>query len=300
MAFCTNCGAPVAGAFCGNCGRAAAPPASSGAAGGPAPVQPGSPEPVYSLPDGTAAAPKGIHPLVWVGVAFGALFLLTIAGFVFTTYFVVHKAKQAGIDSELMSKNPALAATKFLAAVNPDMEVVRVDDGQGKITVRDKKSGKVVTMDFDSFKQGKITFQEDGEKPVTVEAHANGASGTFEVNSQEGSFKMGAGTDVSRPGWVPSYPGSKPHGTFALQVKDGNSGSFQFTTADSTEKVLQFYERELKQAGFKTTLTATEKSGESAGGIVTAEETATHRSAMVTVGSEAGSTTVNVVFDQKQ
>ena len=39
-------------------------------------------------------------------------------------YFIMHKAKQAGLDSGLLSKNPFYAAAKMAATMNPDVETV--------------------------------------------------------------------------------------------------------------------------------------------------------------------------------
>ena len=139
-----KCGTPV--------GTSAAP-----AQPGPSPVAPAPAAPVKQ-----AAPPrKKTSPLVWVLVGLLGLFLLVGIGVVAGGFFLVHKAKQAGLDPSLWEKNPGLAATKMITAMNPDVQVLKTDEDKGLITLRDKKTGKVYTMDFEAVKEGRIKFQEE-------------------------------------------------------------------------------------------------------------------------------------------
>ena len=117
MAFCQNCGAQMSGAFCTACGTQA-----KGAAVPAAPTAPGM--------EASAMQPRKTSPLVWVLVAILGLFILIGIGVIGAGVFVMHKAKQAGLDPDLMRHNPGLAVGKLLAATNPDLEVISVDDGQ--------------------------------------------------------------------------------------------------------------------------------------------------------------------------
>lgn len=276
MAFCTNCGASVSGSFCTQCGKpmSAAPPAAA--------------------PAGAAPAKKKTSPLVWVLVGIAGLFVILGLLVVGGGLFVFHKVKQAGLDPDLMQKNPALAMTKFISTMNPDIEVLAVDEGKGTIRVKDKKNGKTFTMNFEDAKRGKFTFQEEGKGAVTLEASGEGSSGSVVVKSPEGSVKIGTGAKL--PAWVPSYPSSAPQGDVMMQSDSGESGSFHFTTKDAVKKVFDFYEQALKQAGFKvTTVTSSEE-----GGMIAGEDSGQKRKAMVTLGSSDGETTVNVTFEAKK
>ena len=105
---------------------------------------------------GAAPVKRKTSPLVWVLVIILGLFLLGAIAVVGTGLFIVHKVRQAGFDPELMRQNPGLAITKMIAKANPDVDVLNTDESSGKITVRDKKTGKVVTMTFDEAKNSKL------------------------------------------------------------------------------------------------------------------------------------------------
>lgn len=289
MTFCTGCGTPVEGNFCQKCGQAvaqasqapagfgqpAAPPPPAGFAQQQAPPPAGFGQQPAPPPMG---AKKGIGTLGWVLIGLGGFCLLIGVLVVGAGFFVASKVKNAGFDSELAQKNPALAAAKVMASLNPDVEVVRVDDEKGILTIREKKTGKTITMSADEVKNGKITFSDD---------------------SSGDKVSFGAGTDVKLPSWIPEYPGSKPEGTIAASGNHGEGGMAHFTTSDSVSKVLGFYQDELKSAGFKITSNVTGDSGDSKGGLVTAENTDSKHTVMVTVGTSDKGTEVAITYGSK-
>src|SRR6187455_2979747 len=120
MAFCTNCGANVTGAFCNQCGT----PARAGAGQPAAPPPPVGAAVPPGLP-GAAPAKRKTSPIVWVLVIILGIFVLGFVGVVGTGLFVYSKVRQAGVDPELFRTNPGLAVSRLIAAVNPDVEVVR-------------------------------------------------------------------------------------------------------------------------------------------------------------------------------
>jgi hypothetical protein len=281
MAFCTVCGASVNGAFCNQCGT----PASAAAGQAPAPPQParpGQPAQAMSAPVGMPpAAPRKTSPIVWVLVIVLGLFViggLAVAGF---TYFVFHKVKQAGIDPELIRRNPGMAVGKMIAAANPDVEVVSTDDNAGTITIRDRKTGKVVTMTFDQAKNGRFKMSAQGD---------DGNTATMEIGGGAGKL----------PSWVPNYPGSTAQGTFSVRGDDkdgaGEGGNVTFTTKDPAAKALAFYQDKAKEMGMKINLTSTTEQG----GMIIASDDDSKRSLTVVVGGDSGETTVNVTYAQKK
>jgi len=169
------------------------------------------PPPAAPLPP-----PKKSNVLKWVLIGIGACFMLIVVAVIGLGLFVAQKAKQAGLDTDLIKKSPALAAAKMMVAANPDVEMVSADEGKQEITVREKKTGKVYTMSFEDAKSGKFTMKENGKTTLTV------------------------GGKAKVPAWVPDYPGSDPQGAFSAQGEDGASGTFTFKTSDSSDKVVKY------------------------------------------------------------
>ena len=274
MPFCVGCGADVTSkSFCVQCGKPVA---------GPPPLPDAAPPPV-------STAPKKTSPIVWI--------LLGVVGF----FVLIGFAVMAGLGflAHKVAENPALAITKLVTAANPDIQVLSTDQGANTITLKDKRTGETVTMNFDDVKKGRIVFKGNGQQ-ATIQAHGEGQNGTLEINGPDGSVKFGSGAAAKIPAWVPAYPGVSPQSTFSMQGGDGSGGSFQFTTKDSPKSVLAFYEQGLKQAGFGITANFTGNTDTSSGGMISAEDAATKRTVVVTVGAEKDATSVNVLFGTKK
>jgi len=243
---------------------------------------------------------KKSNALMWILVGCGTITILGIITVVLGGYFIWNKAKDAGLDPDLMQKRPAMAVAKMLVATNPDVELVSVDDDKGLITVKDKKTGKTVTVNLDEARNGKITIKGDGkDEELTIQAKGSGDTGSIEMKSKEGSAKFGAGASAKLPDWFPSYPGASTQGVFSSETGDGIGGSFSFATSDSIEKVVKFYEDNLKEAGLKITTNSVQQNGVVNMGSLTAEDGNKKRTAFVSAISEQGSTKVSVVFTSK-
>ena len=252
------------------------------------------------IPPGVPPGPRKTNPLVWILIAIGGLFMLLAIVVIGGGLFIAHKVKQAGFDPGLMKSNPALAITKMMAATNPDVEVVSVSDSDQKVTVRDKKTGKTFTMNFDDAKNGKFVFQEQGKDAVVVSSSGTGADGSVEIKSADGSVKIGAGAGGKIPTWVPDYPGSDPQGVFAAQNKEGSSGSFSFKTKDPADKVAKFYEDGFKSSGLKVTSNVTSANGKASGAFLSAEDDAKTHTGIIAIASEGAETTVSVTYNVKK
>lgn len=273
MPFCTTCGASVAGAFCPQCGTPVS--AASAQPVPPAPVPP-PPLAMTGMPPGVPAKRK-TSPIVWILVIVLGLFVLGGVAVVGTTFFIVHKARQAGIDPDLWRRNPGLAAGKMIAAFNPNLEVLRVNEGSGTITLRDKRTGKETTISFDDAQHGRfhISTEDDNGKQATVDF---------------------GGSAANLPSWIPQYPGSNPQVAIAGSGADGAGGSFTFTTSDPQSRVIEFYKDKFKSLGLESGYTET-AIGE--GAALTGTDDSTRRSLTVTIGASGGQTSVTVLYGQK-
>jgi len=248
----------------------------------PAPPPPGS-QP-YATPPGKSNALK------WILIGVGAFFLCVVLAIFGLGMFVFHKARQAGLDPDLIKRNPALAAAKLTVAANPNMEIVSADEGRQEITIRDKQNGKVMTVSFEDAKNGKFTFREDGKEAVTV----SGSNGTVEMKSADGTVKIGGNAKL--PAWVPDYPGSDPQGAFTSQSKEGEGGTFGYKTKDASGKVMKFYQDQFQSSGLKVTSNITSPNGDSSGGMLVAQDEANKHTITVIVGQDGGGSSVSVTY----
>lgn len=278
MAFCTACGANVTGAFCNQCGTPAAK-SSPAAPVGPAAAPANAGYPAGAMPPPVA---RKTSPIVWVLVALAGLFVLFIIGTIGVGAFVFHKARQAGFDTDLARRNPAAAVARMAAMANKDVEILGEDDRAGTITMRDRHSGKTITMSFNQMRNG-IRFSADDE---------NGKTAVMEIGGDEAKL----------PSWVPKYPTSSgEQSTFSVRGSDesggGNGGNYSFTTSDSPAKVMEFYQAKARDLGLKVKVNATTD----AGGMIVATEEPGDRSLTVVVGGDSSkSTSVNVTYADKK
>jgi hypothetical protein len=223
------------------------------------------------IPPAGGVPAKKSNVLLWILVGVGGFFALILVAVLAVGFFVVQKAKQAGLDPDLMRRNPALAATKMMTAVNPNVEFVSMDEGKQEITLRDKQKGETFTISFEDAKNGR-----------------------FKMKSSEGSLTIGG--DAKFPAWVPDYPGSNPQGAFSAQGKDGQGGTFAFKTKDSTDKVVKYYQDQFQSSGLKVTSNLTSQNGQGSGGMLVAQDDSQKHTITLLIGSDAGETAVTVTY----
>lgn len=231
------------------------------------------------------APKKKTSPIVWI--------LVGIAGFLLLAGIVViagglYLAKK-------VADNPALVAATAIAATNPDVEVVSSDSGRGTVTFREKSSGKTVTLDLDQIKQGKLSFSEDG-KEVTVEA----GEGGVRIKGSDGQTMEFGATLNKLPDWLPGYPGATVQGTMVTKGGAEEGATAGFTTKDPADRVLKFYEENLKSSGMKITHQTTHQEEGKLSGVLSAESQDGKRQVMVSASSEGSDTNVGLTFSSKK
>jgi hypothetical protein len=261
------------------------------------PPTPQTPGGVPPAPLQSSAKSSGSKVLIWIVGIIAGLLLLAFASCAVLGFYAMHKVKQAGFDTNLMKTNPGLATAKMAVAMNPDAEIVSSDDGAGTIVVRDKKTGKTVTMKFDPQKKLMVVTDETG-KTTSLTTSGDGANASMEMKSPDGTVKIGAGADKA-PDWIPSYPGSSPKSTYSASNGTEQSGSYAFVTKDAVDKVVTFYGDSLKSAGFAVSNLTSASNGK-VGGMVSGEDKASKRTVVVGLSTENDGTHVNVTFSVKQ
>ena len=237
---------------------------------------------------------KGLPVWAWVGIGCGALIVLVMIVMTVAGFLVANKVKDVAADFE---DNPAMATARLIVKLNPELEEVSTDEEEGTITVRNTKTGEIVTVNFDDIENGKFSFTtDDGE--VTIDASGVAESGSVSITTDEGSVVYSAGVVSDEiPGWVPVYPGGEPANRHSMRTADSVSGGFQVETSDPVAKVLDFYRSALEGEGYAISVN-TFSQDDTEGGMVNGSNEDSGRTVMAILSSEDGATTVNVNYSE--
>ena len=243
-----------------------------------------------------APAKTGLPVWAWVGIGCGALVILAVIVMTVAGFLVANKVKDVAADFEA---NPAMAAARLIVKLNPEFEEVSIDEDEGTITVRNTKTGEIVTVNFSDIEDGKFSFTtDDGE--VTVDASGIAESGSINITTDDGSVVYQAGVVSDNiPAWVSVYPGTEPANVHSLNTADSVSGGFQLETSDPVSKVLEFYRSALEGEGYSISVN-TFSQDDTQGGMVNGSHEGSGRSVMAILSSEDGTTTVNVNYSDQR
>ena len=236
---------------------------------------------------------KGMSPLAWIGI--GCVVILIFCGIaVGVMGWFAHRA----IDK--FAKNPGMAAAELAVKMNPDLELVNADEKTNTITIKDKKTGEVTTVSAEDAKNGKWSVKND---KGTATFDASGGNGmTMKATDDKGqvtTFNAGTGSPQNLPSWLPVYPGGTVQGTYDTTNNEGRTAAFTVSTKDTTDKVLEYYDAQLKSAGLKTEKSTFTTNGQT-GGTVTGKSDDGKREASVIISSAADGTHAVVSFQEKK
>jgi len=237
--------------------------------------------------------------LKWILIGCGGVVIIGTIVVVLLVWWGWNKAKQAGLDPELLQKRPAAAIAKMMVAADSDVELVSSDDSRGTLTIRDKKTGNVLTLDTEEADKGKIVFRGENGEEMTFDANAQGKGATIKMKSKEGTATLNAGDSAQLPSWLPAYPGAQVQANFSGQSAQGSGGTFGFTTDDSIERVTRFYEDALRNAGLKVETHSIQADGKVTVSSVTGKDESESREATMQIMGIEGKTQVTVVFGSK-
>ena len=229
---------------------------------------------------------------VWAWVAIGCVGILVLGGAVAAvgTWWVAKKAKSVVAEYK---DNPGMAAVKMMTAMNPDLELVSSDEATGKVTIKNKKTGEVVTVNMADIQNGKISFDTpQGSSSMSFDQNA-GKVEVHGANGQTASF----GASAQLPSWIPAYPGAAAEGVYAAEDSSQSGGTFGLTTGDGVTQVFDFYKSQLEGAGFKVTESKYSGTGGD-GGMVVGESNDGKRTVTFTIGADAGKTRVAGVYSE--
>jgi hypothetical protein len=261
---------------------------------------PPPPPPPYAPPAAPPPAPekkKGLPPLAWVGIGCGALLVVALIVFVAGSMFVAKKVRDVAGDFE---DNPAMALATTMVRLHPELELVESDQEAGTLTVRNKETGEVLTVNLEDVEEGRISFESEGETVTMGMEEGDDGEGAFTVRDSEGkaTFRVGAGGEGEIPAWVPRYEDLEVQGTFQSRTESEITGGFSFETTDSVEEVMDFYAGAFAGEGLSESGRNTYQSGDTRGGMLTGEGDG--RTVSLMISAEAGKTTVVVTYNEKR
>jgi hypothetical protein len=233
-----------------------------------------------------------MSPLAWIGIGCGVIIVLCVIAFSIMGWM----AKRA-IDK--YSKNPGMAAAVLMVKANPDLELVSTDEKANSITVKNKKTGETTVMTADE--NGKFSFKNDKGESTTFDASGgNGVSiKSTDEKGQVSTFNAGAGSPQNLPSWLPTYPGGTVSGTYDTNTNESRTAAFTVTTKDDSNKVIDYYDNQLKGAGLTTEKSTYSSSGQN-GGTVTGKSADGKREASVMVSATPEGSQAVVTFTEKK
>jgi hypothetical protein len=226
--------------------------------------------PQYSQPPMPPPAKKGTPVWVWILAGVLGLFLLAGIAVVATGVFIYKQAKD-------VADNPTAALAKLAAISNPNIEVLGVDDANGKVTIKDKETGKTVTVSIDDLKQGKL-----------------------EITSDEGTVQMGANVDGKAPDFVPIYPGAKQTNVMSSKMQDSEGGTLMLEVKEEFSKVKTWYEEQINNGGFETKSTTSVAGSEGPGAMMVASKNDDKQTLHVMLNTEPEFTRVTITYGLKK
>jgi len=243
-----------------------------------------------------APARQGLHPLAWVGIGCGVIMVIVVVGLVIGGYFVARSVKSVAEDFE---DNPGLAAARLVVKASPELEEVEVDEDAGTMTIRNTRTGELVTVNFEDIKQGRFSWTAGGEE-VTVDV-SDAESGTVKIESSDGKgFQLSTGDAVTEdvPEWVPIYPGTEPKNRGSMKTDTTVSGNYTASTDDGVDEVLDWFRNELSAAGYEVNIN-TYSGDKGKGGMVNGTLKGEGKTVVVIANKEDGPTHITVTHNQK-
>ncbi|HXO25999.1 MAG TPA: hypothetical protein VOA80_01515 [Thermoanaerobaculia bacterium] len=248
-------------------------------------------------PPGAPPPPKkGMGPLAWIGIGCGVIILIGIivmgaGAYLFKTKIV-----------DPLKDNPSLVAAKLVIQASPDLELVSEDAKAQTLTIHNKKTNETVVVSLEDAKNGRFKFSSNGKGASSVDFSQQGISvKTQDEKGKESTFVAGAGAPKDLPTWLPTYPGATVQGGFSTKSAEATVQTFGLTTADSPDKVIAFYQDQLKNNGLTVLLpTTTAVGGQTTIASLTADSPDKKRHVQLVVQASGGKTQASVNYEEKQ
>ena len=219
--------------------------------------------------------------------------MLIVAGLGVATVGGLFVAKKAKDFVEEVADDPAAAAAmaaEAIVRINPELEMVESDRDSGTMTIREKATGKVVTVSYEDIEQGRLTIDsEDGTYEIDAEAATRGEP-VARFSNTDGSETMTVGGAGSEPPEWLLYPDTAEVFGGSVNLQAGvASGMHSFRTGDSVDDVIAHYRELVEQRGLEPRVTQSAD-----GGLISASGDGTVL--QITIGAEEEGSEVTIVY----
>jgi hypothetical protein len=164
-------------------------------------------------------------------------------------FIAVQKATEVTREFE---KRPVFMAANALVTLNPEIELVEADEESESITIREKATGKTITVKLEDLQEGRVSFTDGkGEQP-TLQAQSEGPNASIQLHGPDGQPVANAhkGGTVEFPEWAPV-----PQGTYSNSAKTRTNGATIWvatvTTGGTVKSIVDSIERDVTARGFR-------------------------------------------------
>lgn len=273
----------------------------------PPPPPPSAPPPPPPPPPAQGSNRTLIIVLCIVGVI-----ILLIGGCVITcAHFVRKGVQRAKQYSEEAQRNPQFAAISLAASLHPDIEIVSKDEAAGKITLRNKKTGQVVTLDTHDLSSGNMSraleqfskgLAPSAGSRSTVARAMEPAPAAEPAPAEETISPARAAAQAAVlkkfPDFIPTYGGATTLESTINNFAGNTVGSYSFTTVDTPESVADFYEKRFTDAGFTILTRQNSTNNNGATVALVAQHTAPQATISFQAEIDGGKSRVTIGFTQ--
>jgi len=235
---------------------------------------------------------KGLPVWAWFGIGCAGLLVLVLVVVFALGFFAVRKVKEVAGDFE--NSSPEMVAARLMIKAQPDIEEVSEDEDAGTITIREKKSGKEITVNLKELSEGHFVFDTD-EGHVEISA-GEGNDGGVTISSEKG--KMVLGKSESYPDWLPIPENLKARGQYMMDDEGGRKGALTLEGELDASKIEAFYEKKLKDDGFEVQKNSFSHEKQSMT-VLQAENSEKGRTLTVTIVEDENGPAATVAYQEK-
>ncbi len=160
--------------------------------------------------------------------------------------------------------NPEEVITKAIISSNPHIEVVSIDKENKKITIKNKKTGETITIDFSEAIKGRIKWKgKDEGSEKKIEISDKKGEGKLEISEGDKKTTITYGFEEDLPPWIPELKGFKILNKIKTTQEEQISGIIEFETQKSLEDSIEDLKNSFTEKGFelKTTISGEGEKG---------------------------------------